>query len=40
MLDINFIRENTEIVKKAVADKGINLNVDELLNVDKKRREL
>lgn len=40
MVDINFIRENTQIVKKAVNDKNINLNVDELLEVDVSRREL
>lgn len=40
MLDINFIKENSEKIKKAVVDKGINLNVDELLDIDKKRREL
>lgn len=40
MLDINFIRENVDIVKKAVAEKVINLNVDELLEIDVKRRDL
>ncbi len=40
MLDINYIRENTEIVKKAVLDKGIDLDVKKLLQVDEKRREL
>lgn len=40
MLDINFIRENTDIVEKAVLEKGINLNVDELLEADARRREL
>ncbi|MFH0937382.1 MAG: serine--tRNA ligase [Candidatus Daviesbacteria bacterium] len=40
MIDINFIRENSEKIKKAVTDKGINLNIDELLEVDKKRRDL
>lgn len=40
MLDINFIRENIEVVKKAVRDKGVEVNIDELLEVDKKRRGL
>lgn len=40
MLDINFIRENTEVVKKAVSNKGINLDIDNLLSVDKNRRDL
>ena len=40
MLDINFIRENIDIVKKAVSDKGVDIDIDELLEVDKKRRDL
>lgn len=40
MLDINFIRENVNIVKKAVTEKVIDLNVDELLEVDVTRRDL
>lgn len=40
MLDINFIRENVELVKKAVQAKGIDLNIDRLLELDTKRREL
>lgn len=40
MLDINFIRENTDIVKKAVVEKHANVDIDHLVEVDKKRREL
>lgn len=41
MLDINFIRENKEKVKKGVAAKGFSIDlVDDLLAVDKKHREL
>lgn len=40
MLDINYIRENKDIVKKAISDKGMNLDVDKLLDVDNRRREL
>ena len=40
MLDIKFIRDNTEAVKKAVVDKKVNLNVDQLLDVDAERRSL
>ncbi len=40
MLDINFIRENLEKVKKAVKDKGIQIDIDELLKVDQQRRGL
>ncbi len=40
MLDINFIRENIEVVKKAVADKAMKLDVDKLITVDSSRRDL
>jgi len=40
MLDIKFIRENPEIVKEAVKNKNIQINVDELLDLDRKRRGL
>lgn len=41
MLDINFIRENAEKVKKATKSKNLDDSiVDRLLDVDKKRREL
>ena len=41
MLDINFIRENKEKVKKGVAAKQFNLVlVDKLLELDEKRRKL
>jgi len=40
MLDIKFIRENAELVKQGAADKHITCDVDRLLEVDKRRREL
>jgi len=40
MLDIKFIRENAEAVKAGAAAKRITCDVDRLLEVDKKRREL
>ena len=40
MLDIKFIRENQDKVKKAIKDKNINLNLDELLDLDAKRRDM
>jgi len=41
MLDINFIRENTEKVKKATKAKNLDESiVDRFLEVDKKRRQL
>lgn len=40
MLGINFIRENKDLVNKAIKEKGIELDLDELLLLDEKRREL
>ncbi len=40
MLDIKFIRENKDAIKKAAVDKNISLDVDRLLSLDKTRREL
>src|SRR3989344_1804702 len=38
MLDIKFIRDNQDAVKKAIKDKYINLNLDELLDLDAQRK--
>jgi len=41
MLDINFIRQNTEKIKKAVKDRGLDPElVDRVLKVDETRRQL
>ena len=40
MLDIKFIRENTEIVKKAIIDKRVDVDLDALLDLDGQRRNL
>lgn len=40
MLDIKFIREHGDEVKKAITDKRINLDLDELLEADILRRNL
>jgi seryl-tRNA synthetase len=39
MLDIKFIRENSDKVKEACRNKGIKVDVDFLLKIDKERRE-
>jgi seryl-tRNA synthetase len=39
MLDIQFIRENADQVRAAIANKRLTLDLDELLAVDKERRE-
>ncbi len=40
MLDIKFIRENPELIKKAAQKKHINFDVENLLDIDGKRLEL
>ena len=40
MLDIKFIRENKELVKKAAKDKNRQVDLDKLLKLDEERRKL
>lgn len=40
MLDAKFIRENAEVVKNAIKNKGFKLNLDDFLDLDKERRKL
>ncbi|CUT00907.1 seryl-tRNA synthetase [Candidatus Kryptobacter tengchongensis] len=40
MLDLKFIRENPEIVKRAIELKGEKDHVDEIIKLDERRREL
>src|SRR3989344_2988130 len=40
MLDIKFIRENKELVAKAVKSKRLELDLERLIEVDEKRRVL
>ncbi|MBI2607721.1 MAG: serine--tRNA ligase [Candidatus Doudnabacteria bacterium] len=40
MLDIKFIRDNQEVVKKAIQDKQLNVNLDHLISLDDQRRKL
>ncbi len=40
MIDIKLIRENPDAVKKAVRDKGMDVDIDRVLAVDARRREL
>jgi seryl-tRNA synthetase len=40
MLDITFIRENVELIKNTAKNKGINVDIDRLIEVDQRRREL
>ncbi len=40
MLDLKFIRENPELVKQGVENKNEKSRVDELLEIDQKRRDI
>lgn len=40
MLDIKYIRENPEKVKQGAKNKGVDIDIDRLLELDKERREL
>jgi len=40
VLDLKFIRENSDLVKKAAADKGEKVDVDRLLALDADRRRI
>jgi seryl-tRNA synthetase len=40
MLDIKYIRENAETVKRAIIQKHIKLDLDKLIELDERRREL
>lgn len=37
MLSIKFIRENADLVKEKIANKNVNINLDEFLSLDQKR---
>ncbi|MBR2709540.1 serine--tRNA ligase [Candidatus Saccharibacteria bacterium] len=39
MLDVKFIRENYELVKKSALEKGYHINIDEVLDYDDKRKK-
>ena len=40
MIDIQFVRDNPDLVKRKAGEKGYQVDVDKLLDVDKQRREL
>ena len=39
MLDINFIRKNSDKVKKAAQDKGVKVDIEKLIKLDKERNQ-
>ena len=40
MLDIAFLRQNADLVRAAITNKRLDLNLDQLLSADKARREM
>jgi len=40
MLDLRYLRENAERVKKALADRGVDFDLERLLSLDRERRAL
>ncbi|MCM8792646.1 MAG: serine--tRNA ligase [Candidatus Omnitrophica bacterium] len=40
MLDIKFIRENLDLVQKSIRDRGLILDLDELIKLDDSRRKI
>ncbi len=40
MLDIKFIRENPDLIKESARKKHVDFDVDQLVKVDYKRKEL
>jgi seryl-tRNA synthetase len=40
MLDIKFIRENADLVRESAKNKGYNVNITELMELDDERRDL
>ena len=40
MLDVKMIRENPESIRKMLKDRNVEFDLDSLLELDKKRREL
>jgi len=40
MIDIKLLRDNPKIVKQALKNRGVDLDVDKLLGLDRKKREM
>ena len=40
MLDIKFIRENPDLIVKKSKEKGVDVDIDQILQADAKRKEL
>src|SRR3990167_11473510 len=40
MIDINLIRNNPQLIQKAAKDKNVDINIEHILEIDKKYKEL
>ena len=40
MLDIKFIRQNTELVKQMIKNRGVDVDIDRTIELDKRHREV
>ena len=40
MIDINLIRNNPQLIQKAAKDKNVDINIEHILEIDKKHKEL
>ena len=40
MHNLKSIRENPDVFKKKISSRNVDINLDELLNIDKKNREI
>jgi seryl-tRNA synthetase len=40
MLDIKFIRENPDVIKKSIKNRGLKIDIDELVNLDADKRKI
>lgn len=40
MLDVKFIRDNQDVVKKAIKDRGLKIDIGELVDLDTERRKI
>ena len=40
MHNLKSIRENPDLFKKKISERNVNIDIDDLLNLDKKNREI
>lgn len=40
MLDLDFVRKNIDLVKKAILQKGLSIDLDDFLKIDQQRKDL